>query len=182
MGDEPRSTTGDAVAAVVLPLVLVIGVLVPIALMIWRGVSPDVVARQADVGRFVEAETTAGGLLAPPMTTVRTSVASVMVTGSFSARRDSPLVIEYMSQSGLRLCVAGTRGRCVPVEGDWAGDLQPTAVAAQAFDFYSHGLTSRALVGWLVIGLFVFFCGLITWSLNSTDLRAEGHAGQGKGG
>jgi len=166
MGDEPRPTKGDTIAGVALPLIMLFGVLMPIALLIWRGVAPDVVARQADVGRFVAADATPGGFFAPTLTTVRTTVASVTIAGSFSARSESPLVIQYMSKTGLRLCVVGGRGPCVPLEGEWAGDLQATPAAAPGFDFYGWGLTSRALVGWLVIGIFMLFCGVIIWALN----------------
>lgn len=166
MGDEPRPTRGDAVAAVVLPMILLFGVLMPIALLIWRGVTPDVVSRQADGGHFVAADATPGGFFAPTLTTVQTSTSSVTVAGPFSAPRGSHLVIRYMNQTGLHLCVAESRGSCVPLAGEWSGELQPTPATTHAFDFYACGLTSRALVGWLVIGIFLLFCGVIIWALN----------------
>lgn len=166
MSEVPHPTTGDAVAAIALPLVLLVGVLIPIALLIWLGLSTDTAIRQANGGHFVAADATPGGLFAPTLTTVETTTSSVTVTGAFSARRDSPLVIQYMNKTGLRLCGEGARDHCVPLDGDWAGDLQSTPAAAHAFDFYGWGLTSQALVGWLVIGLFLLFCGVISWALS----------------
>ena len=164
MDDEMRR--GDRVAAIVLPIVFILGVLTPTSLLVWYGVAANVATRQADVGKFVGAGATPGGLFAPTLSTVRTTVASVAVVGSFSTRRGIPLVVEYMNKTGLRLCVAGTRDHCVPLDGEWVGDLQATPAAAQTFDFYGWGLTSRGLVGWLVIGIFLLFCGTIVWALN----------------
>jgi hypothetical protein len=120
-----------------------------------------VALREARVGNFISADTAPGGFFAPTISTVRTSTASITVAGGFSTARGSGLVLEDMSESGLHLCVSGARASCAPVVGEWSGVLHDTPAATRAFDFYGHGLTSQALGGWLVLGLFMSIACLV---------------------
>lgn len=164
----------------VLLVVFIAGVGTPGALLIWRGLSTDAVLRHADVGRFIAADAAAGGLFTPTVSTVRTSTSSITVTGTFSTSRGATLVLEDMSKTGLHLCVAGAQASCVEVVGRWSGELKATAAAGHAFDFDAHGLTGRALGGWLVMGLFLCIVCLITIGIRAADEERRRAAGGGE--
>jgi len=147
--------------SVVFVLALVLGVAAPIALLIWQSAATTAAVRSGSAGAFVSATASQGGFLSTPLTNVQTTLGSVVVQGTFSAPRGRALDVEELNKTGLHLCAVGDLETCLPLAGQWAGDLNATPQAAGAFDFVGHGLSRGNLDRWLGAGLMVTFIALL---------------------
>lgn len=155
---EP-STRSDVVTIVFL-LVLLVGVAVPVALLIWQSVATTAAVRTSDAGTFVSATASQGWYFSPTVTNVQTTTGSVVVEGTFSAPRGRALAIEDLNKSGLHLCAVGDLNSCLPISGHWAGHLVPTPQAARVFNFVRYGLSTYNLQRWMAFGLIFAFVAL----------------------
>lgn len=142
-------------------LVLLLGIAVPIALLIWQAVTTTMAVRSGDAGSFVSATAVQGGFFTSALTTVQTSEGSVTVRGIFSAPRGRALAVEDLNKTGLHLCAVGDLGTCLPLAGHWAGILIATPEAGRAFDFERYGLSNDNLKRWMMAGLIFCFIGLV---------------------
>ena len=149
------------VFSVVFLLVLVLGVAAPIALLIWESAATTAAVRSGSAGAFVSATASQGGFLSTPLTNVQTTLGSVVVQGTFSAPRGRALAVEELNKTGLHLCAVGDLETCLPLAGQWAGELTATPQAAGVFDFVGHGLSRGNLDRWLGAGLMVTFIALL---------------------
>jgi len=150
-----------AIFSVMFLLVLVLGVAAPIALLIWQSAATTAAVRGGSAGAFVSATASQGGFLSTPLTNVQTTLGSVVVQGAFSAPRGRALAVEELNKTGLHLCAVGDLETCLPLAGQWAGELTATPQAAGAFDFVGHGLSRDNLDRWLGAGLMVAFIALL---------------------
>jgi len=192
MTDNPSVTPDEVQRAAVHGLkwlffaTLIGGVALPLALLIWQAVTPNVVMQRAGVGQFVSASTDSG-FLQPATTTVTTAQGSLIVVGLFSAPRNQPLeVVQWSQTSGLQLCAVGRPDTCLPMAGAWAGTLEPAPGRAGVFNFQGHGLSDRNVGVWLFFGCILALMTGIGWACavagsNKTDRSCEPPAIKGPG-
>ncbi|HEX7325862.1 MAG TPA: hypothetical protein VF292_10995 [Rhodanobacteraceae bacterium] len=155
-----ESSTRSDVVTIAFLLVLLVGVAVPVALLIWQSVTTAVAVRTSDAGTFVSATASQGGYFSPTLTNVQTTTGSVVVEGTFSAPRGRTLAIEDLNKNGLHLCAIGDLDSCLPISGHWAGHLVPTPQAARVFNFVRYGLSTYNLQRWMAFGLIFAFVAL----------------------
>lgn len=157
---EPPRRFG--IYGIVFLLVLLLGIVAPVALLVWQAASTTAAVRSGNAGTFVSATSVQGGILTSTLTTVQTSKGSVTVRGTFSAPRGRALAVEDLNKTGLHLCAVGDLYTCLPLAGRWAGILTATPEAARAFDFEHHGLSNDNLQRWLMAGLILTFIALLS--------------------
>lgn len=157
--DPPRRF---GIYGIVFLLVLLLGIVAPIALLVWQAATTTVAVRSGNAGTFVSATAVQGGFLASAVTTVQTSEGSVTVRGTFSAPRGRALAVEDLNKTGLHLCAVGDLETCLPLTGHWAGTMTATPEAARAFAFEHHGLSNDNLQRWLMAGLILTFVALLS--------------------
>ncbi|TAN02569.1 MAG: hypothetical protein EPN36_16590 [Rhodanobacteraceae bacterium] len=159
------------VAQVAFVLMLFGGVLIPWGIWWWFRASPNTVLATADVGQFVSASKGNGA------TNVETTKGTVAIDGTLSALRGSELVAQTSTKTGTELCVAGSRRSCVALSGPWSGPMQPVPGAEHATNFYAHGISSRILTLWRMLGFLMTLGTLMAASLeiveNHPELKTE---------
>jgi len=98
--EKPEASKGQTAGALALLCILVVGVITPASLMVWRDNAHSAPIRTADVGTFISAEVSPRGFLTPILTTVHTTAESIAVMGTFSALQSQPITIEDPNKSG----------------------------------------------------------------------------------
>lgn len=142
-------------------LVLLLGIVAPVALLIWQAVTTTVAVRSGDAGTFVSATAAQGGFFTSALANVQTTTGSVVVQGTFSAPRGRALAVEDLNKTGLHLCAVGDLDTCLPLAGHWAGPLTATPEAEKAFDFEHYGLSNDNLQRWMMAGVIFCFIDLV---------------------
>lgn len=134
-------------------IVVLAGVVAPIVILILVTMTPNTVIRAGAAGRFISSNASAGGFMAPNITTVQTTTGSIAVYNAFSAPRDQALVVQDTLKDGLQLCAQGKPDTCVDVMGSWAGDMHPVPHAHHVFAGLVTGVGSQAAAAWLLMGI-----------------------------
>lgn len=148
-------------------LVLVGGCVAPASLWLWFRLTPNTVLATAGVGRFLNADK------GNDATDVQTTRGTVAVSGTLSALRGSPLIVQRSTKHGTELCVAGVPQSCVALAGAWSGPMHPIPGSRRAVNFYAHGISADNLRFVLYLGsvlTFLCFFGAIAEVIeNHTD-------------
>lgn len=159
------------VAEVAFVIMLFGGFLAPWGIWFWFHWSPNVVLASADVGRFVSASKGNGD------TNVETTKGTVAIDGALSALRGSELVVQTSSKTGTELCVKGNRQSCVALASPWPGPMQPVPGTERATNFFAHGISSRFLTLWKMLGFLLMLGTLMAASVevveNNPELQRE---------
>lgn len=134
------------VAEVMFVVMLFGGFLVPWSIWFWFHFSPNVVLSKADIGQFVSASKGNGA------TNIETTRATVAIDGTLSALRGSELVVQTSTKTGTELCMAGNRQSCVALASSWSGPMQAVHGTEHATNFFAHGISSRNLTLWKMVG------------------------------
>lgn len=134
-------------------VVFAIGVVAPVAILILMALTPDTLLRTGAAGRFVSSTASAGGFMAPNISTVQTTTGSVAVYKTFSAPQNEMLVIRQSLKDGLQLCAEGKPDTCTELTGSWAGDMKLVPHAHHLFAGLVTDLGSRIVSLWLVVGM-----------------------------
>jgi hypothetical protein len=143
------------IASITVVAMLVLGIALPVALLIWQTATPRVPIRSGGVGRFLSAASESP-FLRPSVTDVQTTDGSLIVSGLFSAPRGQVLeVVQFNQDNATYLCATNDLGTCVPLAGTWAGAMKALATADRSFDFGRYGLTTSNLWLWLACGCLV---------------------------
>jgi hypothetical protein len=146
-------TGQERAAIVVMPVVMIVGLLVPMIAGVLVGVTNDTTLRAGDLGTFVSSSTSAGGFGARSATTVQTSIGSIVVSGPLSAVRGQRLEVEDRLKSGLHLCVRTTPPICADVVGEWTGPMQSVQHQRHAFAWLAALMSVPGAVMWFLAGL-----------------------------
>lgn len=154
-------------------IVVLAGVVAPGVILILMAMTPNTPLRSGAAGRFVSSTASAGGFMAPNITTVQTTSGSIAVYNAFSAPRDEALVVQETLKSGLQLCAEGKPDTCVDVMGGWAGDMRPVSHTHHVFAGLVTGIGFKGAALWLLIGVFL--------SIGATAILAQANeAGEHK--
>lgn len=151
------------------------GVVAPVATMIILAVTPNVPVSTGDAGRFISANASAGGFMAPGVTTVQTTTGSIAVYDSFSAPRRQTLVVQRTLKEGVQLCVAKRPDTCVPLTGAWGGDMHAVPHVHYRFAWLVRSVDDTAAMLWLGMGIFVVIAvtAILAQCLDAEDERVE---------
>lgn len=159
------------VAEVAFVIMLFGGFLAPWGIWLWFHFSLNVVLSKADIGQFVAASRGNGA------TNVETTKGTVAIDGTLSALRGSELVVQTSSKTGTELCVAGNRQSCVALSSPWSGPMQPVPGTEHATNFFAHGISSRLLTLWKMLGFLLTLGALMAASVeiveNNPELKRE---------
>lgn len=155
------------VAEVMFVVMLFAGFLIPWGIWFWFHFSPNVVLSSAHIGQFVSASKGNGA------TNVETTQGTVAIDGTLSALRGSELVVRTSTKTGTELCVAGNRQSCVALSSPWSGPMQPVPGTEHATNFFAHGISSRILTLWRMLGFLVTFATLIAASVEMVENHPE---------
>ena len=155
------------VAEVVFVIMLLGGFLVPWSIWLWFHFSPNVVLSKADIGQFVSASKGNGA------TNVETTKGTVAIDGTLSALRGSALVVQTSTKTGTELCVAGSRQSCVALSSPWSGPMHPVPGTKHATNFFAHGISSRNLTLWKMIGFLLTLGTLMAASHEMVENHPE---------
>lgn len=170
---QRKSAWAERIVMTLVGAILFLGVVVPIGLLIWQGVSPSAVVLRGNAGKFVSATSSPGGLFSPTLTSVQTNEGTVTVTGAFSALLGKTLVVERTNKSAEpRLCMLGAHAICAPLAGPWVGVLNPVPQAERITDFAQHGLATLNLWTWICLGL---VATILTFIISVVALGRAGH-------
>lgn len=134
-------------------IVVLAGVVAPVVILILMAMTPNTVLRSGAAGRFVASNASAGGFMAPNISTVQTTTGSIAVYNMFSATRNEVLVVQRTLKDGLRLCAEGKPDTCVGLAGTWAGDMQPVPHVHHRFAGLVTGVGSGPAWLWLLMGI-----------------------------
>lgn len=134
-------------------VVVLASVVAPVVILILMAMTPNTVIRAGAAGRFVSSTASAGGFMAPNITTVQTTTGSIAVYNAFSAPRNQALVVQETLKDGLQLCAQGKPDTCVDLMGGWAGDMQPVSHAHHVFAGLVTGIGFQVAAMWLLIGI-----------------------------
>jgi len=147
------------------------GFLAPWGIWLWFHFSPNVVLSKADIGQFLAASKGNGS------TNIQTTKGTVAIDGTLSALRGSELVIQTSTKTGTELCVAGNRQSCVALSSPWSGPMQPIPGTRHATNFFAHGISSRSLTLWRMLGFLLTLGTLMAASVevveNNPELKRE---------
>lgn len=133
--------------------VVLFGIVIPTALLIWQAFTPLAAVQRSELGTFVSATANPGGVLSPTYASIQTTVGTVTVEGAISAARGQKLSIETFNKIGTQLCVDDDLQTCMPLASPWLGSLKPTPQAASITDFQRVGLSTDNVKGWLELGV-----------------------------
>lgn len=143
------------------------GFLVPWSIWLWFHFSPNVVLSTADIGQFVSASKGDGA------TNVETTKGTVAIDGTLSALRGSDLIVQTSTKTGTELCVSGDRESCVALASPWSGPMQPVPGAGHATNFFAHGISSRLLTLWRMLGFLLTLGALMAASVEIVENNPE---------
>lgn len=155
------------VAQIAFVIMLFGGFLVPWGIWLWFHFSPNVVLSKADIGQFVSASKGNGA------TNVETTKGTVAIDGTLSALRGSELVVQTSTKSGTELCVSGDRESCVALASSWSGPMQPVPGTEHATNFFAHGISSRTLTLWKMMGFLLTLGTLMAASYEMVENHPE---------
>lgn len=155
------------VAEVAFVIMLFGGFLVPWSIWLWFHFSPNVVLSKADIGQFVSASKGNGA------TNVETTKGTVAIDGTLSALHGSELVVQTSTKTGTELCVAGSRHSCVALSSPWSGPMQPVPGTEHATNFFAHGISSRNLTLWKMVGFLLTLGSLMAASHEMVENHPE---------
>ena len=155
------------VAEVAFVIMLFGGFLVPWGIWLWFHFSPNVVLSKADIGQFVSASKGNGA------TNVETTKGTVAVDGTLSALHGSELVVQTSTKTGTELCVAGNRRSCVALASAWSGPMEPVPGTEHATNFFAHGISSRNLTLWRMMGFLLTLGTLMAASYEMVENHPE---------
>lgn len=136
-------------------IVVLAGVIAPGVILILMAMTPNTPIRAGAAGRFVSSTASAGGFMAPNITTVQTTTGSIAVYNAFSAPRNETLVVQETLKDGAQLCAEGKPDTCVDLMGSWAGDMQPVSHSHPVFAGLVTGIGGGGAALWLLIGVFL---------------------------
>lgn len=134
-------------------IVVLVGVVAPGVILILMAMTPNTPLRAGAAGRFVSSTASAGGFMAPDITTVQTTAGSIAVYNAFSAPRNEALVVHETLKDGLQLCAQGKPATCVDLMGSWAGDMQPVPHTHHVFAGLVTDIGYKGAALWLLIGV-----------------------------
>lgn len=141
---------------------VVIGLVLPAAIGVLIGLTPNVPVASADAGQFVSANASAGGFFTPGVTTVQTTKGSITVHGQLSVERGRPLLVEETLKDGLQLCVQGNPITCTGIAGKWAGKMEPIAHDRALFTPLVSHIGANGVAVWILFGfLAALIAGLL---------------------
>jgi len=143
------------------------GFLVPWGIWFWFHFAPNVVLSTADLGQFVSASKGNGA------TNVETTKRTVAIDETLSALRGSELIVQTSTKAGTELCVTGNQPSCVALSSPWSGPMQPVPGTEHATNFFAHGISSRILTLWKMLGFLVTFATLIAASVEMVENHPE---------
>ena len=115
----------ESVAVVGWLITFLAGVIAPAVFLVLIGMTSYTLLRSGAAGRFVSINACAGGIFSPNLTTVQTTTGSIVISNTFSAPRNQPLVVRETLKDGLQLCAQGKPDTCAGLAGSWAGDMKP---------------------------------------------------------
>ncbi|WP_426661954.1 hypothetical protein [Rhodanobacter aciditrophus] len=136
---------------------LVFGVLVPTGILIWQSFAPTVAISSSDIGEFVSANSTPGGLFSQNFSSVQSTSGTVTIEGAISVAKGQKLVLRTINKQGVQLCVGDDLGSCVQLASPWFGPMKPAPQSGDAYDFQRYGLTTPNVQSWLKTGFLVLF-------------------------
>jgi hypothetical protein len=145
----------ESVAVVGWLITFLAGVIAPAVILVLIGMTSNTLLRAGAAGRFVSANASAGGIFSPNLTTVQTTTGSIVISNTFSAPRNQPLVVRETLKDGLQLCAQGKPDTCAGLAGSWAGDMKPIPHARPRFAGLVRGIGSRGALLWLMMGIFL---------------------------
>lgn len=141
------------IAAIAMLVTILLGIITPIVILVLIGNTPNTLLRQGSAGQFVSAQTSAGSFLGSGIATVQTTVGSIAVFNTFSAKRGQALAVQDTLKGGLSLCVVGKPDSCTSLAGTWTGDLKPVAHVRHRSDVLVTGIGNMVAAMWLAIGI-----------------------------
>jgi len=155
------------IAEVMFVIMLFGGFLVPWGIRLWFRCSPNVVLSSADLGRFVSASKGNGA------TNVETTKGTVAIDGTLSAPSGSELVVQTSTKTGTELCVTGHRQSCVALSSPWSGPMHLVPGVEHATNFFAHGISSRFLTLWRMLGFLLTLGALMAASVEIVNNHPE---------
>lgn len=165
----------EAFAAIGGLIVILAGVVAPVVILILMAMTPNTLIRTGAAGRFISSNASAGGFMAPNITTVQTTSGSIAVYKTFSAPRNETLIVRETLKDGLQLCAEDKPDACVGLAGHWAGDMQPVPHDHHIFAGLVTGIGSGPAWLWLMMGIFatIVATGLVAQLIDAVEHKAK---------